>query len=295
MRTAFLAIALCALSSVASAANLLLNGTFDHDVSNWVVYPNTCALEWLAFNSLHQTSSGSLQMTMTSEADEGYFISQCVAVRPDFSYDLGARIMVPAGQPLTRGIASLQFYETADCSNRVGDGAFAPFVTTPANGLFVPVAARNNRAPHVAHGAKVAIGMINIDSGTTTAYFDDVVLALAGGCVPDSTTLCVNDGRFEVRGTYRVAGEAPEDARVVQLTPDSGYMWFFNRENVEVTVKVLNGCTINRRYWVFAAGMTNVEVSVVVTDTLTGVKKVYQSPLNTPFVAIQDTDAFSCN
>ena len=36
--------------------------------------------------------------------------------------------------------------------------------------------------------------------------------------------------------------------------------WFFQAENVEAVVKVLNGCGINDRYWVFAGGLTDVKV-----------------------------------
>ena len=48
--------------------------------------------------------------------------------------------------------------------------------------------------------------------------------------------------------------ESAEDAgagAAVPLTNDTGYSWFFNEDNVEVVVKVLDGCDFNQRYWVF--------------------------------------------
>jgi hypothetical protein len=62
---------------------------------------------------------------------------------------------------------------------------------------------------------------------------------------------------------------------------------------VEVTVKLLNGCGFNDRFWVFAAGMTNVDVTITVTDTQTGAVKTYKNPANTTFKTILDTTAFS--
>ncbi len=42
-------------------------------------------------------------------------------------------------------------------------------------------------------------------------------------------------------------------------------------QNVEVVVKVLNGCSPPfNHYWVFASGLTNVAVELTVTDTQTG-------------------------
>ena len=80
----------------------------------------------------------------------------------------------------------------------------------------------------------------------------------------------------------------------VPLTSDSGYFWFFNAANIELVVKVLQACSVNQHFWVFAGGLTNVEVVMTVTDTHTGVQKIYANPLGTAFVPLQDTGAFSC-
>jgi hypothetical protein len=116
-------------------------------------------------------------------------------------------------------------------------------------------------------------------------------------CVAGGDTLCLAGGRFQVRATQQFAGSPqPSAAQGETLTGDSGYFWFFDPSNVEVTVKVLNACSLNDRYWVFASGLTNVRVVLTVTDTQTGVVKSYVNPLNRTFVTITDTDAFdSCS
>ena len=80
----------------------------------------------------------------------------------------------------------------------------------------------------------------------------------------------------------------------MELTGDSGYFWFFNPANIEVVIKVLGACSINDHYWVFATGLTNVEVTLFVTDTESDTPKTYVNTLGVPFAPIQDTSAFAC-
>ena len=58
-------------------------------------------------------------------------------------------------------------------------------------------------------------------------------------------------------------------------------------------MKVLKGCGVNNRYWVFAAGLTNVEVDLRVEDTLMGGVQSYTNDLDTDFLPILDTNAFA--
>jgi len=55
--------------------------------------------------------------------------------------------------------------------------------------------------------------------------------------------------------------------------------------NSEVVVKGLDTCRLpgSNNYWVFAAGLTDVEVTMTVTDTVAGMKRVYQNPMSTAF------------
>jgi hypothetical protein len=115
----------------------------------------------------------------------------------------------------------------------------------------------------------------------------------ASGCVPNSTTLCLQANRFSVVAHWRTTDGHSGTGRAVAITADTGYFWFFSAANIEVVLKVLNGCSLNHRYWVFAGGLTNVQNTLTVTDTKTGVVKTYRNQQSTAFVPIQDTSAFS--
>jgi photosystem II stability/assembly factor-like uncharacterized protein len=117
-------------------------------------------------------------------------------------------------------------------------------------------------------------------------------LKLAQPCVPDPTTLCLNGNRFEVKADWSAPGNGAGPGQAVPLTADTGYLWFFDPANVEAVVKVLDGCALNRRFWVFAGGLTNVRTAITVRDTRTGIAKTYVNPQGTPFQPVQDTEAF---
>jgi len=116
---------------------------------------------------------------------------------------------------------------------------------------------------------------------------------IPGSCVPGSTTLCLNGGRFRVQATYATAQGQSGNGTAVPETSDTGTFWFFSASNVEAIVKVVSGCSFNQRYWVFAGGLTNVAVTMTVTDTRTGQVRTYTNPQGTPFAPIQDTNAFA--
>lgn len=109
--------------------------------------------------------------------------------------------------------------------------------------------------------------------------------------VPGESSL--RDGRFEIRAMWRTSDGASGEGHFVPLTDETGYMWFFGSNNIEAVLKVIDGCALNNRYWVFAAGLTNVQVDLTVTDTRTGATALYRNPLGQGFQPIQDTNAFA--
>ena len=117
--------------------------------------------------------------------------------------------------------------------------------------------------------------------------------AQTAGCTPGNTRLCLNDSRFQVEVEWTTRNGQSGSGRAVPLTSDTGLFWFFNSENVELVVKVLDGCAVNGRYWVFAGGLTDTRVRITVTDTLREVVRQYTNPQGTPFKPVQDTGGFA--
>ncbi len=113
----------------------------------------------------------------------------------------------------------------------------------------------------------------------------------SGVCDGGSEELCLENERFSVTVVWEDFQGGSGEGQAVPLTTDSGYMWFFSESNVEMVVKVLNGCPLNDRFWVFAGGLTNVGVTLTVNDSVTGTSRSYVNGLGTDFAPIQDTDA----
>jgi len=133
-------------------------------------------------------------------------------------------------------------------------------------------------------------------NGTQTAFQTKIFEIGSGpvGCVPSATRLCLESNRFQVDVAWTTPQGGSGPGQAVPLTDDTGYFWFFSNTNVEMVIKVLNGCGLNQKYWVFAGGLTNVKVDITVTDTMTGTVQTYHNPQNTAFQPLQDTSAFSC-
>lgn len=111
-------------------------------------------------------------------------------------------------------------------------------------------------------------------------------------CTATSTNLCLTLSRFKVT----VAWQSPSASGIGMasvMTDATGYFWFFDNTNVELVVKVLDATTINGHFWVFAAGMTNVHTTLIVTDLKTHAVMTYTNPQGTAFQPVQDTLAFT--
>jgi hypothetical protein len=113
-------------------------------------------------------------------------------------------------------------------------------------------------------------------------------------CTADDDTLCLNRGRFRVEVTWRNFQDETGNAHMVPAvdSPDSGLFWFFDPDNWEMLVKVLDGCRSNGHYWVFAAATTNVAYTLKVTDTETGEERRYRNKLGVSAAAVTDSVAF---
>jgi hypothetical protein len=113
-------------------------------------------------------------------------------------------------------------------------------------------------------------------------------------CAADGQTLCLANGRFEVTIAWRDFQGNTGAGEMVPIpgSGDSGLSYFFEADNLEVLIKVLDARVINGRFWVFYAATTSVELEIRVTDSVTGKVRVYLNELGRTASAIADTAAF---
>lgn len=165
-----------------------------------------------------------------------------------------------------------------------GDGAFVShawngpdcsrWYCDPRSGQAIPVAAGEPSGGH---------------------FLESSLLAPYAGCSESATALCLEKGRFRVETTWRDFLGQSGPGHAVRVTDETAYFWFFDPGNVELMVKTLNACSreLGLHFWVFAAGLTNVEVEMKVTDTLTGQVRTYRNPSGQVIAPILDIDAFA--
>lgn len=143
----------------------------------------------------------------------------------------------------------------------------------------------------------------------SSGYSNEASATTSGGgptppCTPSSTVLCIDgspgDRRFRVNVGFATSqgGGASGAAQAIPLAPlgadDGGLFTFFSASNPEMLLKILPGCTVNGRWWVFYAATTNVGFQVNVTDTQTGAVWSRSNVDLQVAAPVQDTSAFAC-
>lgn len=114
-------------------------------------------------------------------------------------------------------------------------------------------------------------------------------------CAESPTARCLQGARFRAEVSFSAYDGASGPARVAPArSRDTGIFWFFDPDNWELMVKVLDGCALNSRYWVFSSASTDVGYTMSITDTQTGAKQVYSNPLGQVARTVADIAAFSC-
>jgi hypothetical protein len=110
-------------------------------------------------------------------------------------------------------------------------------------------------------------------------------------CVAGAQRLCLNNGRFAVDVTWKDFQNHTGTGTAVPFSGDTGSFWFFDAANVELVVKVLDGRGVNGHVWVFYGALSNVEYTLTVTDTATGLARRYFNPIG-QFASVGDTHGF---
>jgi hypothetical protein len=296
-------LALCALSFAFNvyggivlppSDNLLENSQFNSGLGGWEV--NLSQTAWTSSDVNGSVSSGSALITDSGLNGGTEVIQQCFSLSPGAGpFDVGARFFIPSGQgQRAYGLTFLDWFSDSSCSGgSTHSDHFITPVPTPTDSWAL-VAGYQILPPSGAFSVEVGFGIGKFDnpSGPTVAGYVDGTFFRLTSCTPAVADLCLHGGRFRVTTSW----ESPTDGGFgsgVQFNDDSGYFYFFSANNTEVVVKTVSACVPPfNRYWVFAAGLTNVLVTLNVEDTFTGFVNHYINPGGTAFEAIQDTDAF---
>jgi lysyl endopeptidase len=137
--------------------------------------------------------------------------------------------------------------------------------------------------------------VLNVDGAFSASFaaLQPFLNPSAALCTPSATVACLDENRFSVRIDWKTSGGQTGQGQVINLTDDSVLFWFFGPNNVEVLVKVLNGCPLSNTFWVFSAAATDVEYTITVADTLAGKSKTYFHAGGSAAPAVTDTNAFA--
>jgi hypothetical protein len=124
-------------------------------------------------------------------------------------------------------------------------------------------------------------------------------------CVPDPTTLCLDDTPGDARFAVRIhfasdrdggfAGDAHAVALADRGIDHGGLFWFFSADNPEALVKVLDGCASNQHFWVFFSAATNVGLTLDVLDEHTGEHYQRTFPDGVAVPVVQEVNAMPCS
>lgn len=135
-------------------------------------------------------------------------------------------------------------------------------------------------------------------TGTFTITIDDVADACnpvqpstSGSCITTGQSMCLAGNRFAVSVAWKTPDGKSGAGTQNTLTSDSGYFWFFQNTNVELVVKVLDARAVNGKFWVFYGALSDVEYTISVRDTFTGIVKTYRNPPKN-LASVADTSAF---
>ncbi len=129
------------------------------------------------------------------------------------------------------------------------------------------------------------------------------------GCRPSASRACLNERRFDASARYstQTVSRAPAKRLDVYGIGDSGSVfYFFEPDNPEMLVKVVDGCWLNDHWWVFGSAATDLAYELAIEDLADGGGAVEyrhngggvivsDNGFSTAAGVINDTSAFPCD
>ncbi len=292
LRIQIITLTLCAFAGLdpARAQNLITNPTFANNIAGWSVnILATHSITWDTKDARDSASSGSLRVHNLAPASPNVVFSDCFAVAPGDTLAFGAAISADSGTSSAR--VALWIYQDAICAGSNVATNASLRTNFPLTGW--GASQGTTVAPGGAVAARLVLSLLTNGTLPSAVYFDNVFVSKGETCVGTETVACLNKDRFRLSATWEKRDGTRGWARVVELTDDSAYLWFFQPTNIEMVAKVLDACSFSPNFWVFAAGLTNVKTDVVIFDTLTGESWTHNNPQGEAFAPVQDTGAFA--
>lgn len=111
-------------------------------------------------------------------------------------------------------------------------------------------------------------------------------------CTNSDTRICLMESRFGVTVNWRDHQGNVGTGKAIPLTTDTGAFWFFADTNYELMVKVVDGRSLNNKFWVFYGALSDVEYTIAVTDFQKNVSRSYFNPSGT-MASQADVEAFA--
>ncbi len=115
---------------------------------------------------------------------------------------------------------------------------------------------------------------------------DKSVMVPAPTCTSDSTSLCLLD-RFKVTLEARDNPSRSNKVGTGLTIPVNKVFGFFSvpgisldPANIETFIKMVDATKFNGHFWVFLGGLTDMQLSISVTDSVTGARNIYTKPVS---------------
>jgi hypothetical protein len=278
-----------------AAVNLVANPGFATDTTQWQLSGAPAVLDWSPLDEAGMAGmgeSGSLRLSAIAPNVVAGFYNDCFPVTPGAHLVYGGSFSAAAdgetGVPRLR----LALYEAPNCVGAFRDDVDDLRAYTPDSvATWGPIQGYTTATAKEVSG-RLFVQFASKDDPPSEVRFDNFFVHSGATCAAGFGVTCLDD-RFRVTVNWKIPDGTQGHGQMHALTSDSAVVTFFAPENVEVLVKVLNACAVNDRYWVFAAGLTNVEVTLTVTDTQTGTTWNTHNPLDQEFPPIQDTVTFA--
>ena len=261
--------------------NTVVNGGFDPGLT--MAFWNLSGGYPSGTDSRGVGTSGSLVYSGNASKS---FAHQCVWLEDGFNANSTYNAVVSALVQSGTLFVGIDEFATTDCSGNVDQFEIMRFDTSTE---WLSDSSLLDVLP-TTRSIKIDLFGSTADGGSPRIFVDDVGL-IESNCLSSNDELCLLD-RYRVFLSYFLPGNAERQfAKAEPFTDSAGFFRFFARDNLEVSVKMVDGCGVNGRAWVYVGGMTDLRTELVFHDVVTGATYEVTSPGGVAYPPVTDVNA----